>query len=159
MLRKFLGKVIGKKEQAVLSSVYAASLFDDWNFLLTVFYYDWPLLLLNCASNLVIPCYVTCMVIFMNQYKFEGMIRKDLPSMKQVIFEKTKFILLDLINLTILMTGKQDRQRQDKLDSFEIIFAMMPHILLKQMVVFESGETMSGYQIASIMKSMLILSF
>ena len=48
-----------------------------------------------------------------------------------MIVEKSKFALLDLVNLTILITGKQDRARQDTLDIIELVFAVMPHILLK----------------------------
>jgi hypothetical protein len=56
------------------------------------------------------------------------------------------------------MTGKQNREWQDKKDTLELSFTVLPHILLKEIVIFQSGVTVSFYQGFSIFKSLFLLA-
>ena len=70
-----------------------------------------------------------------------------------------KFAFLDLVNFSMLMTaGETDRQRQDQVYAVKLILSDAPLIVLKQTLIFQSGITMEGYRLASITKSILMLS-
>ena len=88
------------------------NIIDDWRFLFVTTYFKWYLLFLNCLANMAAPSYIISMVVCMSKFELEEIIHKDLNgSWNQVIQEKIKFALLDFFNLSILVTGKQDRIR------------------------------------------------
>jgi hypothetical protein len=62
---------------------------------------------------------------------FENLTGTKIISPWHAFTSKTLFVLLDLVNMQIMMTGKQNREWQDKRDGLELSFAVLPHILLK----------------------------
>ena len=92
----------------ILSLFYTYNIYDDWHFLFTTTYHSKALLFLNCLANLVVPSYVISMVACMSRYEFEVNLRifKTLSHTSDIVIQKIKFAFLDLVNLTILMTGR-----------------------------------------------------
>jgi hypothetical protein len=78
-------------------------------------------------TNLVGICYVISNVYCISREDFNQMTSKNHTSNEEFVIEKSKFILLEIVDLTILMTDEKTAiARLERKNSIKLTYSALP---------------------------------
>ena len=102
--KHILGMKVGRKIQIFYSILTVFNIVDDWRFLFISNLKNLSELFLYSMTNLVTICYISSDIFTMSRKNFNELISKDLRTLSQFTFYKSKFILLEYVDLQIWMS-------------------------------------------------------
>jgi hypothetical protein len=133
---------------------------DDWRFLLTATFEHFWILAAYWLTSLFCICYIIANVCFMTDQELSYINKRDAKSLVQKGTLKAKLILCEIVNFKYGIPDQtMAHLRCERKLFIELIFCVFPHIVLKQIIMFNSGETVTLCQMVSVSKSISLLFF